>query len=196
MAKREVCNKCLRPLKVCYCRSINLFRPNSKILILRDHKEKLHPFNTARIAELSLDSCTVLDTDSKDFSPKLEEFINEYSPCLIFKKEDSKPLEENLSKLDSKNFILLDGTWSKAKKILFTNPSLQSLTTYHLNPRHQTVYKSLRKACGEEFVSTFEAVLETLELIDDLTEEQREKVITPLKYVVKQQEEIKKGPNK
>lgn len=189
MAKRAVCDKCSRPKKVCFCHTISKIKTDSHILILRHFKEKNHPFNTARMAELSLLNCSVLDTDQNDFKKKLSDFIEEYRPFLIFYNQKSVDIDEHKSNLPSKNFILLDGTWDKAKKVLFSNEALQELPIFHLNPKNETIYAPIRKACSQNFISTIEAVKETLECIYE--NKKFEELLAPLIYTVNKQIDLK-----
>jgi len=192
MAKRETCSACLRPLKACYCNSINKLDTESRILILRHFKEKDHPFNTARMAELSLANCRVLDSDDTSFPQDLSEFISLYNPFLVFFNKDSLELNENIEQLPSNNFILLDGTWDKAKKILYSTPQLQELKIYHLTPSKETIYRPIRKACADGFLSTIEALKVTLDQI--YPDQEFGPLLSPLEYTVNLQLELRKKP--
>ena len=50
---RDLCNKCTRPIDLCYCKSIKEVHPQTKIILLTHPLEVKHPFNTGRIVELS-----------------------------------------------------------------------------------------------------------------------------------------------
>ncbi|WP_034721494.1 DTW domain-containing protein [Bacteriovorax sp. DB6_IX] len=194
MNKRQTCSKCARPQKLCYCHLIKNLKTESKQLILRHFKEKDHPFNTAKMAEMSLSDCTILDSDDPNFTNEISDFITKENPFLLFYTSESKELEESLNEIPSKNFIALDGTWDKAKKILFSNESLSKIPIFHLNPKSETIYRPIRKACAENFISTVEAIKEAIELIENRND--LEELLEPLRFTVQEQLKYqKKGPS-
>jgi DTW domain-containing protein YfiP len=137
------------------------------------------------MAELSIPNCRVIDSDQENYKEILQEFIDKYNPFMVFYTHETNDLKENIPNLPSKNFILLDGTWDKARKILFTNPVLQKLKMFHLNPVEETLYKPIRKACSEGFISTLEATKETLETL--YPDKKISGLLSPLKYTVELQ---------
>lgn len=184
MSQRKKCPHCLRPLKSCYCDEIINQKNENNILILRHYKEKEHPFNTARMAELSLSQCQTMDSDHENFDEEIRSFIKNKKPFLLLKKEGSQELSSHLDQLPSHNFIALDGTWSKAKKVLFKNNDLQALPCFHLDSEETSLYRPIRKACSQEFLSTFEAIVKTLNTVEN---KNYDKCLNVLKYLVEQQ---------
>ena len=49
---REMCWKCRRPMRVCYCAAVKPVETRTRIVILQHPRESDVPINTARIAEL------------------------------------------------------------------------------------------------------------------------------------------------
>ncbi|EQC43937.1 DTW domain protein [Bacteriovorax sp. Seq25_V] len=156
------------------------------VLIIRHVKEREHPFNTALMAKLQINNLILLDSDNPHFKSIIIDFIEKYKPILIFKNNHSKEIEE-LEKNRKQNLILLDGTWDKARSLLLGNQELLgSLPTYHFSEGDtpKTIYKSVRKACAEEALSTLEALVYSLEYLNG---ESYESLLAPLSKVVEEQ---------
>ncbi len=67
---------------------------------------------------------------------------------------------------DKKALIVLDGTWKKAKKILYTSSNIQSLPKVSFQNELNTKYV-LRKEPKAGYISTIEAIVESLVILDD-----------------------------
>ncbi len=185
MSKRKKCSNCQRPDGFCVCHAIRPLTLSNKVTILQDTKEASHPFATAKFASLASKEIELITSDKIT-----NEFISatiESGAFLLFKNEDSKPI--SIKEIPSKNFVVLDGTWKKARKIYHTWPSLRELPCFHLEVDMETIYQTIRKSCGETHLSTLEAIGITLQIIDEINSEQFQEFIEPLKLLVKQQEE-------
>src|SRR5450432_4674900 len=56
---REMCWRCRRPSRVCYCAAVQPIATRTRVVILQHPRESSVPINTARIAELSLSNSTL-----------------------------------------------------------------------------------------------------------------------------------------
>ncbi|EPZ51157.1 DTW domain protein [Bacteriovorax sp. BAL6_X] len=195
MAKRNHCPKCQRPQNQCLCHTIEQVPLENRLIILQDQKESIHPFNTARLAKLVSPEIELVT--SENINEELIQEIKLLRPFLLFKNEGSIALKsENIHLLESNNFIVLDGTWKKARKIYHTWPQLSELPCFHLELSDQkTIYQSIRKSCGETHLSTLEAITETLFMLGEIQENQRNQLLAPLKELIKQQEAFQHKPN-
>ncbi len=183
MSKRETCSVCTRPQTQCYCDSISVYENSLPTLLIRHIRESSHPFNTGRMAALTYKNFKLIESNDPNLHKVINDFINEYNPFLLFKTQSSLPI----SKEEINNhgaMIVLDGTWDKAKAILFANKELQKLTQLHLQESKKSIYKSIRKACSEDFLSTFEAITSVYEMQESRSLEEQ---IKPLKTIVEQQ---------
>ena len=181
--KRQTCNSCKRPLKQCYCHTICPFQNKKPILVIRHVKEKEHPFNTARMADLTFQRISVIDSNHEDKERIIQEFIEKYEPYLLFKTSHSKMLDSKASH-HHKGIIVLDGTWDKAKSILFSSKRLQELAQFHLDVKEASIYKSVRSACSKEFLSTFEAIIKAVETDEEMS---LRNLLSPLEFLVREQ---------
>ena len=159
---RLKCSACGRPQAVCLCPWISSIDNKFHITVLRHKSETSHALNTTEILNLSLSNITVIDGEI------FEEIEN---AALIFPSDYSQQIED-VSELNFKTFILLDGTWRKARKIIYLNPWLEKLPAISL-PAVKSSY-ILRKKSPEGF-STLEA---TVSLLSQL--ENDENKFTPL----------------
>jgi DTW domain-containing protein YfiP len=82
--------------------------------------------------------------------------------------------------------MVLDGTWTTAKKLLDLNPFLQTLPRMGFAPSHPSRYHRLRREPAAHCVSTIEAVAEALgELEDD--RERFARLLVPLRNLLSAQ---------
>ena len=157
MPPRNHCQHCQRPVSVCYCHSITSIDNKTPVWILQDKGETNHPLNTAKIAALSLDQCTLL-IDSEDDRPNIDALLAS-KPILIFPSETATKLTD-MPVPSSAPLLFLDGTWKKCRKLRFQYPQLQNLQHITLQPNVVSRYV-IRKAPTSECLSTLEAIVAT-----------------------------------
>lgn len=163
---RPRCEHCARPLELCLCKLIPRLNSQTQVLILQHSSEVKHALNTARLLALGLQSAELWV--GEEFEP-LAEYLAQPG-CrnyLLF------PGDEVQSLVDVRNdssgmpirLVVPDGTWRKARKLLYLNPVLESLPRVTLPAGQQSRYR-LRKAPMEGSLSTIEAVTAALELLE------------------------------
>lgn len=155
--KRELCQKCTRPISTCLCEAVKAIPNKLNFLILRHKSETKHPLGSVKICELSLSNVIVLDGENFDHSEILNHFCSQ-NAYLVFPTEKS----EDISSIEKENpesmyFIILDGTWNKAKKIFFETKKLHTLKSIKLIPEQASNYR-IRKSNVEGGISTLECV--------------------------------------
>ena len=154
MTKRAFCTECNKALIACICDAICALDNQHFLHTLQDPSEQNKAIGTARILDLSLSKVklTVADTfDAAQF-----DLSNTF---LVFPSEQSETIDslQQTARLNNDlQFILLDGSWKKAYKLLMTNPFLQSLPKLTLNVQEQSRYR-IRKSPREDGLSTVEA---------------------------------------
>ncbi|WP_260262011.1 tRNA-uridine aminocarboxypropyltransferase [Vibrio intestinalis] len=83
----------------------------------------------------------------------------QYQPYLLFPNEHSLPLPQVTQAATQLGkqplFIVLDGTWQEAKKMLNKSPWLQALQCVHLAPSEESQYQ-LRRNQQQGHLCTFE----------------------------------------
>lgn len=93
----------------------------------------------------------------------------EFAPYLLFPSDESAPISEvkqqTLTMDKTPLFIILDGTWQEAGKMLRKSPWLQSLPKVHLTPSRSSTYQ-LRRNQQQGHLCTLEVCCELLNSFD------------------------------
>ena len=178
------CPQCRRPEPYCVCQYIAKVSSTTRVLILQHPEEDRHPFNTGRLAALSLKNCDLwVGEQFSGLSAELAKFSSVY---LLFPGESAKTPPTLAEHVADKPTLLIvpDGTWRKAGKILYANPELESLPRVKLGPGNPSRYR-IRKAPKPEAVATIEAIVRTLEVWEP--ERDFLPVLKPFEVLVEQQ---------
>ncbi|MBU3158939.1 DTW domain-containing protein [Clostridium frigoris] len=161
------CNQCGLPIINCICSAAPKIKTNSKIWILSTEKEFYRPSNTARLLKLINPHSTELFLwERTKFPEKLITNLNNdiYEPFLLFPIENN---ETKCRKIEYKSsekipaFIIIDGTWKEARKILRKSFYLENLPIISLNPSFKSIY-DLRRGAKDGNLCTIEAAIEIL----------------------------------
>lgn len=165
---REVCYRCFKPRVVCICADLVRVKNRTAIIILQHKCERFHPIGTARIANLGLENVelrTILPDDDGRFTcPPLS--IPDGG--LLFPGDGSRDLSDLGEEERPGQLVVLDGSWSDARKLFQHNPWLQSLPRYSLTPSAPSRYR-IRTEPSEESVSTIEAIVQSLQILEPET---------------------------
>jgi DTW domain-containing protein len=156
---RQQCIECDRPKIVCLCPWLVKIQNEFSLLILRHKSEASHALNTVKILSRMLQNIRVVD--GEEFDQSLINF-KLHQPYLLFPSDESVALIKNRKAEESsrvKLLVVIDGSWRKARKILFLNPWLEQLPKISFKAKES--HYLLRKKSAEG-VSTLEAVKEVL----------------------------------
>lgn len=110
---RALCERCRRPVAVCYCRDIVPIQTKTKVVILQHPRERDVGIGTARIARLCLPSA-ILRTDV-DFSsdPVVRELVAAGNAHVLF--PGAEAIDVETAKFPGPiTLVVLDGTWWQA----------------------------------------------------------------------------------
>jgi DTW domain-containing protein YfiP len=154
MSKRAFCTRCLKAQSACICSAIQLIDNQHFVHVLQDPSEEKNAIGTARILGLSLKRSKI--SVGELFDDSLFDLQNSY---LVFPDSSAVPAEQlvNSKALNERStFILLDGSWKKAYKLLMTNPFLQNLPKVSINIDTKSQYR-IRKSPRADGLSTVEA---------------------------------------
>lgn len=163
---RAQCSRCMRPQTHCLCALIPQLDSRTRVLLLQHPSEVSHALNTARLAALGLTHAQLRVGEVFD---DLEQLINQpgYQARLLFPGEDAQVL--TAYELADKSLPLLlvvpDGTWRKVRKLLHLNPVLAQLPRVTLPQGAVSRYR-LRKAPGPGALSTLEAIVQALKILE------------------------------
>ena len=163
---RAQCSRCMRPQTHCLCALIPQLDSRTRVLLLQHPSEVSHALNTARLAALGLTNAQLRVGEVFD---DLDELINRpgYQARLLFPGEDAQVLKAYELADESLPLLLVvpDGTWRKVRKLLHLNPVLAQLPRVTLPQGAVSRYR-LRKAPGPGALSTLEAIVQALEILE------------------------------
>jgi DTW domain-containing protein YfiP len=161
---RLVCAVCARPQVACYCAAVTRFATRTNVLIVQHPRERDVPINTARIAKLALERCSIVNAVEADDHPLVQSLLaraaNGDAVGLLFPGENTGQLQ-TLSAGTNPTLVVVDGTWWQAAKILKRSPKLAGLPKYALAPAEPSRYR-IRKEPAFECLSTIEAITDAL----------------------------------
>lgn len=163
---RPRCERCARPLEHCLCALIPSVHSRTQVLILQHPSEVKHALNTARLLALGLENAQLWVGEHFE---QLADYLAQpgYRNYLLFPGETAQSLADVPEEANGAPIRLLvpDGTWRKARKLLYLNPLLESLPRVTLPAGQQSRYR-LRKAPEQGALSTIEAVTAALHILE------------------------------
>lgn len=157
-----LCRQCGVHQRICVC---NVCRPvlgAPPIWALQHPSETGRAKGTLRVARACLPSLQVLVGETGDsFEPLASRADG--SVGLVFPHPASEPLETaDVSSI--REWVVLDGTWRKARGMFLSNPWLQRLPAFHFQQPPPSTYR-IRKAPREDSLATAEAVAYLLSVV-------------------------------
>jgi DTW domain-containing protein YfiP len=148
------------------CKLIPQLDSRTKVLLLQHPSEVNHALNTARLAALGLINAELV---VGEVFVDLDVLLNPpgYQARLLFPGDDAQLIQSGAASDDSLPLLLVvpDGTWRKARKLLHLNPLLAQLPRVTLPEGAVSRYR-LRKAPGPGALSTLEAIVQALEILE------------------------------
>lgn len=161
---RPQCSRCLRPTTHCLCALIPRLDSRTRVLLLQHPSEVNHALNTARLAALGLVNAQLVVGEVFE---DLQALLNPpgYQARLLFPDENAQPLQAYTPSDEPLLLVVPDGTWRKARKLLHLNPLLAALPRVTLAEGAVSRYR-LRKAPGPGALSTVEAIVQALQVLE------------------------------
>ncbi|NWA89949.1 DTW domain-containing protein [Pseudomonas sp. D8002] len=161
---RPQCSRCLRPTTHCLCALIPRLDSRTRVLLLQHPSEVNHALNTARLAALGLVNAQLVVGEVFE---DLQALLNPpgYQAHLLFPDENAQPLQAYTPSDEPLLLVVPDGTWRKARKLLHLNPLLAALPRVTLAEGAVSRYR-LRKAPGPGALSTVEAIVQALQVLE------------------------------
>lgn len=166
------CQHCLLPLNNCLCATIKPETARSRFCLVMFDTEPMKPSNTGRlIADILPD--TLAFQWSRTAPPEaLLKLIasDDYQPMVVFPASYAQSSRKILTVPPTSGkpplFIMLDGTWTEARKMFRKSPYLDALPLISVDLTVTSAYR-LRVAQGEGKYCTAEVAAALLELADD-----------------------------
>ena len=162
---RPRCERCQRPLAHCLCPLIPHLDSRTRVVVLQHPSETAHALNTARQAVLGLVNAELRIGEVFDDLHTLLATPG-YRPALLFPGDEAEVLQGYGQDVDLPLMLIVpDGTWRKARKMLYLNPLLEALPRVALGNVPPSRYR-LRKAPEPGALSTLEAVVQALNVLE------------------------------
>ena len=187
---RRVCYSCLKAVPLCYCSLLKPFQSSLSIVVLTHPKEFRKAINTGKMVRNVISNCKLfVDTDFSDNS-ELDRLIAE-SPnaYLLFPGAEARNIEDLKSEPELFHnglFIVIDATWSMAKKMLRMSPNLASLPRMSFRSELKSRYE-IRKQPFSYCLSTIETVHYILEQLDASSDPKHDNLIEVFSDMVDKQ---------
>lgn len=151
---------------ICVCETCAPVPNRTRLTVLQHPTEVGHPKGTVRILAQCLTRLDVFTGETpEDFREAgfNTDTVTRKS-ALLFPGPGSEALEcSEVSQI--RHWIILDGTWRKAARILHQNPELAALPRFHFAAPPASAY-AIRKAPDESHLATAEAVAYLLNVIE------------------------------
>jgi DTW domain-containing protein YfiP len=176
-SRRLACATCLRPQSACICRWVTPVAHAVEVLILQHPLEVDNPKGSARLLHLSLPGSRLVTGEVFDLpalladppgtrttpgSEKLNLLLYPETPQN--QPPGTTPRRLGPGAMDNParlRLVVLDGTWRKSRKMLYSNPLLQQLPRLALQDVGASHYL-IRKAHRPDQLSTLEATCAAL----------------------------------
>ena len=160
MSKREQCMTCSKAVPACICQQITSIDSAIELIILQHPTEVKNAIGTARILALSLPYCQIFVGENFTEHNELNTILQDKSrPCyLLYPSDNSIPASElsTHALATHARFIIIDGTWRKAYKILQSSANVLALPAVRCDAAGESNY-TIRKTSIAGGLSTVEA---------------------------------------
>ncbi|MBU2933836.1 tRNA-uridine aminocarboxypropyltransferase [Vibrio cyclitrophicus] len=170
MSNQQACGGCGFTHQ-CVCHLIPSIKSQVDLVLLTHENEFSRDTNTGKLLQQSLEKCEAFvwqrKTPPADLMALLED--ETLQPFLLFPSDKSIECQQAVSSVagDRKPlFIILDGTWQEAKKILNKSVWLQAIPQAHLNITSESSY-TLRRNQDSGHLCTCEVGVELLKALGE-----------------------------
>lgn len=202
----NLCLKCRRRLRTCVCETLKPFETNSKFIILMHPMEfKKEKVGTGRFTHLLLKNSEILVDVGFDENARFQELLKDpqYETYVLYPGENTINLSEKTSvqTLSSKKlqFIVIDGTWPCAKKMMKLTRSLHHIPRVSFTTTRRSEFKVKHQPlpeCLSTVESIHQVILDLNQLGKESTNGQEENLMEVFRHTVKQQMELASDPER
>ncbi len=165
------CQRCLLPLKQCLCATLQPSSARSRFCLVMFDTEPMKPSNTGRlIADILPDTAAFQWSRTEPPQALLDLVANpDYQPMVVFPAAYAGSERQVITTPPSGKpplFIMLDGTWTEARKMFRKSPYLDRLPVISVDLSRVSAYR-LREAQVEGQYCTAEVAIALLDLAAD-----------------------------
>jgi DTW domain-containing protein YfiP len=158
------CVRCRRPGALCFCATLAPVATRTHVVFLQHPRERTMKMGTARMAHLGLANSELHVGVRFDDDPQVRAVVDDPSRrvALLYPGPTTTSVDAT-APLDT--LVVIDGTWSTARKMLARSPLLARLPRLGLVPARPGRYR-IRREPAAHCLSTVEAVVGALDALE------------------------------
>ncbi|OAT30772.1 hypothetical protein M975_2803 [Buttiauxella brennerae ATCC 51605] len=166
------CQRCLLPLKQCLCETLQPQNARSRFCLVMFDTEPMKPSNTGRLIADILPDTEAFQWSRTEPPQALLDLVSspDYQPMVVFPASYASAGREVLTVPPKSGkpplFIMLDGTWTEARKMFRKSPYLDNLPVISVDLSIVSAYR-LREAHADGQYCTAEVAAALLALAGD-----------------------------
>ncbi|MCB4796509.1 DTW domain-containing protein [Pseudomonas sp. NP21570] len=166
------CERCRVPFSHCLCPWLPTIESDCGVCLLMHDIEPLKPSNTGWLIADVVRDTFAFTWQRTGVDPRLLALLADpqWQPLLIFPGEyaESRRVVEQVERENAKRplFVLLDATWTEARKVFRKSPYLDGLPVLSLRPEVLSRYR-LRRSTRSDHLCTAEVAALCLDLAGD-----------------------------
>jgi DTW domain-containing protein YfiP len=169
---RVACARCLRPQASCLCALVRPTDHRTEVLVLQHPQEQRQAKNSVALLRLSLAHCEVVVGER--FAPEMLQALLQrpgQDTRLLYPDVPAAPAPPAPDGPDATTgtplrLVVLDATWRKSLRMLLEHPALAALPRLSLDAPAPTRYRAIRAARRADQVSTLEATVHALAMLE------------------------------
>ncbi|WP_374562298.1 tRNA-uridine aminocarboxypropyltransferase [Ideonella sp.] len=167
--RRATCARCLRPQATCLCALARPTAHRTEVLVLQHPQEQRQAKNSVALLRLSLAHCEVVVGER--FAPEALQALLQRPgrhTRLLYPDVPAAPasLAPAMPVGTPLRLVVLDATWRKSLRMLIEHPALAALPRLALGAPAPTRYRAIRAARRADQVSTLEATVQALAMLE------------------------------
>ncbi|MEO8299410.1 MAG: tRNA-uridine aminocarboxypropyltransferase [Burkholderiales bacterium] len=167
--RRTLCTDCLRPQATCLCALVQPTAHRTEVLVLQHPQEQRQAKNSVALLRLSLARCEVVLGER--FGPEaLQALLHRpgRDTRLLYPDVPAAPAPPAVAIVAGAplRLVVIDATWRKSLRMLLEHPALAALPRLALDAPAPTRYRAIRAARRADQVSTLEATVQALAMLE------------------------------
>ncbi|CAD5372827.1 DTW domain-containing protein [Rubrivivax sp. A210] len=167
--RRAACARCLRPQANCLCALVRATSHRTEVLVLQHPQEQRQAKNSVALLRLSLAHCEVVVGER--FAPAALQALLQRpgrDTRLLYPDVPAAPAPPapRATAGVPVRLVVLDATWRKSLRMLLEHPALAALPRLSLDAPAPTLYRAIRAARQTDQVSTLEATVQALAMLE------------------------------
>jgi DTW domain-containing protein YfiP len=161
-APRPRCPRCRKAATMCYCALVPRLETATRVVILQHTRERDVAIGTARMASLALPQAELHVGVRWDERPAVVQALTDPArPAILLYPGPGAIDILTAPPTGPVTLVVVDGTWSQARRVVRDNPILQALPRYGFAAPEPSRYR-IRREPDAAYCSTIEALMHVL----------------------------------